>query len=104
MNYHVEFEIEGEIKTATFDAHDIGQAYKKCLKENPAAKLVKGSTYRKWADGELYLTYPPVSTATPEPLPKEIRNQDEMELNDPRRPKAGRRKRSSPVPTAQSVV
>ncbi len=96
MNYHVEYEVEGNIKTATLDAHDAGQAYRKCLKENPTAKLVKCSTYRKWADGEMWLTYPPVSVATPELLPKENRVQDEMELGDPRKPKP-KRGRSSPV-------
>jgi len=48
MNYHVNYEIEGKVKTVTYDAHDIGQAYKKCLKDFPGAKLVKGYAYRKW--------------------------------------------------------
>ena len=96
MNYQVDYEVEGQVKTKMYDAHDIGQAYRKCLKENPEAKIVAGHLYRKWAGGEMWMNYDPVSNATPEPLPREKRVQDEMELNDPRKLKP-KRGRSSPI-------
>jgi len=48
MNYQIDYEIEGRVKTQCFDAHDVGQAYKKCLKAYPEAKIVAGHLYRKW--------------------------------------------------------
>ena len=97
MNYQIDYEIEGRVKTQCFDAHDVGQAYQECLKAYPEAKIVAGHLYRKWADVELYMNYQPVFTGSPEPLPKEKnRVQSEMELDDVRKPKP-KRGRSSPV-------
>lgn len=102
MLYHVDYEIDGTVKTASFDAYDIGQAYVKCLKKNPGSKIVSGHTYRKWAGGETWMNYESVSTKVPEPLPKEPRAQSEMELNDPRKEKP-KRGRSSPVPIVSAI-
>jgi len=91
MNYQVDYEINGETKGEAFDAYDVGQAYAKCLKKYPTAKIIAGYVYRKCLGAEMWMTYEPASTARPEPLPKENRVQVEMELEDDRKPKGWRR-------------
>ena len=86
MYYHIDYELDGVVKREVFDGHDVGNAYKKCLKKYPEAKLVSGHLYRKWAGGEMWMSYEPASAKSPEPLPSETRIQSEMQLGDPRKP------------------
>lgn len=91
MNYHIEYELNGQIKGETFDAHDVGQAYAKCLKKHQGCTLVKGHVHRRVpGGGEFWMHYEVPSLKTPEPLQVENLVPMEMELGDPRRPKRRR--------------
>lgn len=83
--YLVTFKHEGHEHAKKVEASDPGHAYAKILREHPGAEIVRGLQQRRFLGELIWMEYGPVSTARPEPLPREKREQTELELGDPRR-------------------
>jgi hypothetical protein len=90
MIYHVEYvdAKDGEVHTKTFDdCHDVGNAFRKCLKKFPGCTLIRATTHRRMFGRDLWMEYKPPSTKGVVPLASMRMEQPDLITNDPRRVK-----------------
>ena len=80
MMFLVDYELDGRIKQIEIEGHDIGNAFRKCVKKYPDCTLLKGYAYRRFLGTDIWVSYDPPSTRAPDPLPAEKTEQLKMDL------------------------